>query len=343
MLFSIIIPVYQAEKTIRTCLNSLLGQNYEDFEAILIDDGSTDRSGIICEEYVNKDARFRYIRKENEGPSAARNIGLELAQGEYIFFLDSDDRYCETYLEGFSRLISEYRDVDSFWCGFTTISDDPSENGSGAALSQNESICLYDRTELMALHANKFFAPLWNKAFRSSIIKENSLLMDRNLSLGEDLLFNLEYLDVCSNNRILVWNSPEYIYYSFSKDSLNHKFRPDLYEIYSILRSKILFYLQKWDAPEEQIVKYDTMTFYMLEQVIMNYQHPLCSLSEKEKKEAIKTILRSKDFQDSLQKGQITIHPLFRFAYRSKQTALVRLMDKLFNLKTKLKRLPERP
>ena len=98
-MISIIVPVYNVENYIRECLDSILAQTFSSFELILVDDGSTDNSGRICEEYGEKDPRIRVFHKENEGPSAARNMGLDEALGDYICFIDSDDTVREDYLE----------------------------------------------------------------------------------------------------------------------------------------------------------------------------------------------------------------------------------------------------
>ena len=90
-LISIIVPVYNVEDYIRPCLDSILAQTYTNFEAILVDDGSKDGSGSVCDEYAEKDSRFIVVHKENGGVSSARNKGLEIAKGEYIAFVDSDD------------------------------------------------------------------------------------------------------------------------------------------------------------------------------------------------------------------------------------------------------------
>ena len=94
--FSIIIPVFNVAPYLRECLDSVLSQTFTDWEAICVDDGSTDGSGAILDEYAAKDKRFRVVHKENEGVSVARNVGLDLANGEYILFLDSDDTF-ESY------------------------------------------------------------------------------------------------------------------------------------------------------------------------------------------------------------------------------------------------------
>ena len=96
-LFSIIVPVYKAEKYINECVDSVLAQTFEDFELILADDGSPDRCPEICDEYAKKDSRIKVIHKENGGASSARNSGIEAACGEYVIFLDSDDYWEENY------------------------------------------------------------------------------------------------------------------------------------------------------------------------------------------------------------------------------------------------------
>ena len=90
---SVIIPIYRAEKYLNECVDSVLAQTYRDLEIILVDDGSPDNCGAICDDYAAKDSRVKVIHKENGGPSDARNAGLAIAHGEYIYFLDSDD-YC---------------------------------------------------------------------------------------------------------------------------------------------------------------------------------------------------------------------------------------------------------
>ena len=95
MVFSVVVPVYNVEKYLRECVDSILAQSFEDFELILVDDGSKDSSGAICDEYAQQDARVKVIHKENGGQSTARNLGIEAAKGEFAIFLDSDDMICD--------------------------------------------------------------------------------------------------------------------------------------------------------------------------------------------------------------------------------------------------------
>ena len=109
---SVVVPVYQAENYLNRCLDSILAQTLENFELILINDGSKDKSGEICDEYKRKDKRIRVIHKRNEGVSRARQVGLDLARGEYIIYVDPDDWVERDYLETlYSKAISENADM----------------------------------------------------------------------------------------------------------------------------------------------------------------------------------------------------------------------------------------
>ncbi len=119
---SVIIPVYNVENDIRFCLDSVLNQTYKNLQIILVDDGSTDSSGDICDEYKNKDSRIQVIHKQNGGLSDARNKGLEIADGDYIAFLDSDDYIYKTFYEELYNLITKY-DADISECNFLRIND----------------------------------------------------------------------------------------------------------------------------------------------------------------------------------------------------------------------------
>lgn len=117
---SIIIPVYNVEPYLRQCLDSVLGQTFKNFEVLLVNDGSTDNSGFICQEYVEKDNRVRYFEKENGGVSSARNFGIKHSRGEYITFIDSDDWVEPNYLEIFYKTIKE-KDADIVVTNYCTF------------------------------------------------------------------------------------------------------------------------------------------------------------------------------------------------------------------------------
>lgn len=212
---SIIVPVYNAKDTIRRCVDSILGQDFTDFELILADDGSTDGSGAICDSYAQADSRVRVIHKENSGVSDTRNRGLAEAKGDYIQFLDSDDWITPEATKLFMRGM-EHEDCDMVIASFyrvigkrVSIKGDIQKEG----LLTREDFA----DEMMDNPADFYYGVLWNKFFRREIIEKYHLRMDPRISWCEDFLFNLEYLVHCRN--IYVLQAPVY-YYVKTKGSL---------------------------------------------------------------------------------------------------------------------------
>ena len=187
-LISIIVPVYQAEERLCRCLDSILAQTVEGWECILVDDGSRDRSGALCDEYARKDGRFKVIHKENGGASSARNAGLEKAEGGWVAFVDADDAIGNDYLD---ILISS--ETDLVVCGFTSAegwiySPSPSVMNRAAMTSGMEKI----------LNSHSMFVP-WAKLFRKNILDAHQLRFDEKLRLSEDTTFVYEYLCHCDS------------------------------------------------------------------------------------------------------------------------------------------------
>jgi len=166
---SIIIPVYNASKYLRRCLDSVLAQTFSDFEVILIDDGSTDDSGVICDDYT-KDVRFRVIHQKNFGVSRARNVGIQESIGKYIVFVDADDYLNPTMLQRMLEVVRHHDECDVVLCGSTAW--------ESRAIKQYD-----DFLEFIAF--NEIWAP-WAKMFKRDRIK---VLFDERYSIGEDLWF----------------------------------------------------------------------------------------------------------------------------------------------------------
>ena len=194
---SIIIPVYNSEKAIRRCLDSILAQTMTDYECLLIDDGSTDSSGRICDEYAAKDNRFRVFHKENGGVSSARNVGLDNAKGDWITFVDSDDSVEESFLESLYNFGSGSLKI----CNFTG----DGHKGYSEDCSKVETSSVITRL----LNDNLVWAP-WGKLFASTIINEHNLRFDIKLRLGEDMVFCWEYLSYCPDVTVLASNLYNY-------------------------------------------------------------------------------------------------------------------------------------
>lgn len=185
--FSIIVPVYNAEKTLRKCLDSLLAQRYHDFEVLMIENGSKDSSNALCREYAAKDVRFRlHACEDNKGPSGARNIGLDHAAGAYIAFLDSDDFVDPDYLE---VLLASFRHADVVFFGYHQITADGTFLGDHIP-NIPESAGYYET--LLALFQQDVFGYTWIKSFRREVIGDHRF--SKELNLLEDEVFACEVL-----------------------------------------------------------------------------------------------------------------------------------------------------
>ncbi|MGN1148996.1 MAG: glycosyltransferase family 2 protein, partial [Lachnospiraceae bacterium] len=191
-LVSIIVPVYNSEKTLSRCIDSILNQTYREFELILLDDGSTDASGQICDTYAAKDARIRAVHKENSGVSDTRNQGIAMAKGEYLQFLDSDDWITPEATGLFVRTATETQCDMVIADFYRVIGERVSQKG---AIEEDG---LMDRvayaTNMMQRPADFYYGVLWNKFYKRSIIEEHQLKMDSSISWCEDFIFNLEYI-----------------------------------------------------------------------------------------------------------------------------------------------------
>lgn len=160
ILFSIIVPVYNVEKYLDKCLASILEQTFKDFECIIIDDGSPDNSNIIIDKYVKLDQRFKVIHQKNMGLSAARNAGLDIAKGDYIVFVDSDDYIADDYLEKFALKIAD-TDADMVICGLIEVYKDYEKNKVFTA----ESIKVIKQNIL----ADVWPSYVWNKCYKKDL------------------------------------------------------------------------------------------------------------------------------------------------------------------------------
>jgi glycosyltransferase involved in cell wall biosynthesis len=189
---SIIVPVYNAEKALKRCIDSILNQEYEDFELIAVDDGSKDESPAILDAYAAKDPRVTVIHKKNSGVSSTRNLALDQAKGKYIQFLDADDWIPDNSTKMLVRE-AEDKNVDLVVGDFfRVVGKNVSRKGS---IVSNDILTLPQFAELMMESPSDFYyGVLWNKLYRNDIIQEYGVRMDEELSWCEDFIFNLEYL-----------------------------------------------------------------------------------------------------------------------------------------------------
>ena len=205
-MISIIVPVYNVEKYLQRCIESILAQTFPDFELLLIDDGSKDKSGEICDNYALKDKRIKVFHKQNGGVSSARNYGLHEAQGEWITFIDSDDWVCADYLSSFTT--DSDLCVQGYYCGENAI--------------RYDKIFIDHNPGAYYLYKGYVFGP-YCKLFRLSIIKEGHILFDETMAFGEDILFLMEYIILCNTMRVV--NACGYHYIPYRENSLTARKR----------------------------------------------------------------------------------------------------------------------
>lgn len=219
-IISVIVPVYNTESYLRCCINSILAQTFTDFELLLVDDGSTDQSGVICDEYARQDSRVRVFHKSNSGVSSARNVGLENAIGKWIAFVDSDDHIKCNYLEylllktnaeGVDLVIS-FPEVILIKGIFPInrysdylITSDKFENGFAS----------YDFQE----HTSP-----WGKLYRAQIINEHKIRFNEEMCFGEDTVFFYTFLFYV--NSIYVSSQIGYCYRGEIEGSLSKRINP---------------------------------------------------------------------------------------------------------------------
>jgi glycosyltransferase involved in cell wall biosynthesis len=202
---SIIVPVFNSEKDISNCVDSILSQSFKNFECILIDDGSTDNSLTLCEHYSKIDNRVKVISQKNSGVSSARNSGIKKSLGKYISFVDSDDLIMpEIYRILYKKITTENCDV--VCCGFVHKETVYSLNTENYTTSQAETV--------FHLEAAGLFGTIWNKLYKSDIIKRYNILFSPGHSFGEDFLFNLTYFSfihnaVCIEDILYIYNVNE--------------------------------------------------------------------------------------------------------------------------------------
>lgn len=244
-LVSIIVPVYNGEKVIERCIRSLVGQTYENIEIIVLNDGSKDHTMQILNKYEKLDSRVRVIDKPNSGVSDTRNQGLQLATGDYVQFVDSDDWLPNDATQ--QLVAGMQQNCEMVICDYNRVVDNniivkghiPEEG----PISRTE-FALY----MMKAPANYYYGVLWNKMFRMDIIRKNELDFPQEIDWCEDLRFNLEYLQYVK--QVYVLQKPLY-YYVLTRGSLaqsrtdlidNLRVRNFLFEQYKALYESLDLY-----------------------------------------------------------------------------------------------------
>ena len=257
---SIIIPVYNAEKVISNCIHSILVQNYDNIELLLINDGSTDHSGAICEQFAQQDSRIRVVHQKNQGVSAARNHGIQLAEGDFLFFVDADDQIEKNFFYSISPFLA---DNDMICWGSHNISPQGKHLGSYI-------LPMMDTTKqtiadiIYTLIQTGIFGYVWSFCIKKDLIKQHHISFREDFTLHEDFLFCCDILmhvtHICTLNKQLY----RYIINDKGK-SLRSKIPDNCIEI-ALTRistaEKLFTIIQMENRKREKILSFWKYSFY---------------------------------------------------------------------------------
>lgn len=288
--FSIIMPVYNSEKTIKRAIESIIEQTVQaKYELIIINDGSTDNTEKICDEFIKKYEWIKYKKISNMGVSNARNLGIEISNSKYIVFIDSDDFLERNALEVMLKKINE-NDTDLLITGYRRINE-----SNNRLICKKIDNCTYLKKEFYKLipkaQNNNLFNQLWNKVYKADVIKENSIKFDPSISLGEDYRFILQYLQCI--NKITVIEELLYNYIN-STNGLNCKYRADRLDI-NLENVKLLeqFYL-------DNNFKTDYIKSKFLKTCLSGISNICKNNNKEERRKKLKNFIENEEIQKSL-------------------------------------------
>lgn len=297
-LVSIVVPVYNAEAYLEKCVESIENQTYKYFELILVDDGSSDSSGTLCDELCKKYGNISVIHQKNFGASTARNKGIDCAKGKYIVFCDSDDYIAPEMLQKLTDAKQQHPEMLPV-CGIKKIS------------SEGEKDCLLEGNGLLAVKKCDFFvvqkaqlfnAPV-NKLFEKNVLDRFNIRFDRSVALGEDLIFNADYV-MKSDCDFAVVNEPLYFYDIGVSNSASKKYLPDILENYMAMDKKFreLIEYTKTDMAVYS-ERYASILLFNIVNAIKNTMSPANPSSSAEKIKYIKKIISSFEVEDIVSKA----------------------------------------
>lgn len=324
--YSVIIPVYNVENYLTRCLDSLLAQNYADLEILLIDNGSKDQSGQICEDYAAKFSNITAYHIPNKGVSSARNFGLAKAKGEFICFVDADD-----YLEGnlFSDLESQ---LDSqldllVFSYYNSIEQNLSEIIRSAKILPTEG--KKDKSDFIALFQELCLSDMmytvWNKIYRREFLEEHRIMFEQ-YELGEDVRFNLNVFECV--HTISFSKTCYYVYVSGRTDSAMGQYNPYRMSYQLEELEKVDQLMTGWDIHDDQFI--DQIKARILMSNIQNISNQKMSLSKK--RHYVEVLCRNQEMIALLKKATYPLHPLVRRLLHFRMYLTVIFLKKLQTL-----------
>ncbi len=339
---SIVIGIYNVASFLQhNKLKCIFNQTYSDWELILVDDGSTDESGEICDEFARKDNRIKVIHKENGGLGSARNAGLEVAKGDYVWFYDVDD---DAHLNLLEYCVGEMeqRNLEMLQFGFKVIT--PSQNiednvqlHKGLIEGQDQLRSCFLDIILFVKYGNGF---MWNKFYRYSFIEKNHLRFD-NLRIQQDEVFNLKaYQQI---QRIYLSSEILYDYYIYEKGNTRSWFIPNRFDIYVSIRDQFEQLRNAWTIIDSRYDNYLNERFYQNidETIRYNLLHSDCPWKVNEKKQEMGRVLNHPYAKEAMawakQNMQDLECRLYYQAYKQRNYYLLSVYASFFSVLRQLK------
>ena len=320
-LVSIVIPIYNGEKYIESCISSLLNQTHQNLEVILVDDGSQDQSVKVCQQYAQTDNRIKVFCQKNSGVSAARNVGIKHATGKYIMFFDVDDTVEPNVVEDNVKLAEENQaDVVMFCFWYYIVDEKRLKENSMEQIFVGSAKEYFDKMLIPTIDNEVFNAP-WNKLVRRQLLEDNNLGFDERYTIYEDTIFASELLNIAE--KIVVNNKMYYKYFVRSSGNLLSSFCEKYYESVSQLHQNAMHYCSKYENNSKQMTRFHT--FYT-ELVIMHLKQISCNakLTKERKYQLIDRICNENEFIDALNNSKLGLKKkMMRFIINHKMTGVI--------------------
>ena len=324
--YSVIVPVYNVENYLPRCIDSLLAQNYADLEILLIDNGSKDQSGQICEDYAAQFANITAYHIPNKGVGSARNFGLAKAKGEFICFVDADDYLVGNLFSDVESQLDSQLDLVVF-SYYNSIEKNLSEINRSEKILPTEG--KKDKSDFIGLFQELWLTDMmytvWNKIYRREFLEEHQIVFE-SYELGEDVRFNLNvYQHV---NSVLLVKSCYYVYISGRVDSAMGQYNPNrmIYQLEEL--GKVDQLMTSWNIHDDQFI--DQIKARILMSNIQNISEQKMSLSKK--RHYVEVLCRNQEMIALLKKTTSPLHPLIRRLLHLRMYLTVIFLKKLQTL-----------
>lgn len=304
-LVTVAIPAYNVEKFLGNGLRCIQNQTYSNLEIILVDDGSTDHTPEICDELAKEDSRIRVFHKENGGPGSARNLGIDQAKGEYLYFFDVDDSVEPDFIAD-SVQYAEQKNADliiyGYYVRFINSSEEELISVSEREIHSNDDLKKVYCDELLWMkHGNGF---VWNKFYRMSFLKKYDFHFG-NQRIQQDEPFNMQLYPKLEN--VYICDKAYYHYVIYSSGNASSRYLPNKADIITDVYHKFLTFYNDWKLTDDRVLRYIRNRYVsgIFGVVTGNFFHRDCKLSKEEKQVKIEEILHSDELMDVLQYTKI--------------------------------------